>query len=198
MTKEQKNALLKIENYSQTIMHVRAVQDNIIKVCDLLVKDKDFLELIGEMNGIWGIWKPVGQPQVEMIRQLLSRMLVHDMSKFSENEWPHFAEANSGDKLKSLTYGSDEYKSQLKEILGPALDHHYSNNDHHPEHYEDWIRDATLPAIVEMLCDWEAATRRHKNGDIRKSVEINQERFGYDDKTKEMFNRFYDYILIYN
>ena len=38
---------------------------------------------------------------------------------------------------------------------------------------------------LELICDWESATHRHKNGDIYKSIEINQSRFGYDDKTKE-------------
>ena len=41
--------------------------------------------------------------------------------------------------------------------------------------------------ILEMLCDWKAATLRHKDGDIRKSIEINQKRFGYSDELKRIF-----------
>ena len=43
--------------------------------------------------------------------------------------------------------------------------------------------------LLEMLCDWIAATKRHNNGDIRKSIEINQKRFGYSDELKQiLFN----------
>jgi hypothetical protein len=37
-----------------------------------------------------------------------------------------------------------------------------------------------------MLCDWKAATLRHDDGDIRRSIEINQERFGYSDELKQI------------
>ena len=33
--------------------------------------------------------------------------------------------------LKTLEYGSEEYKDSLKN-LKVALDHHYENNSHHP------------------------------------------------------------------
>jgi hypothetical protein len=39
-----------------------------------------------------------------------------------------------------------------------------------------------LVDIVEMFCDWCAATLRHENGDIKKSLGINQKRFLYDNK----------------
>jgi hypothetical protein len=35
-----------------------------------------------------------------------------------------------------------------------------------------------------MLCDWRAATLRHADGDLRRSIEINQKRFGYTDELK--------------
>lgn len=31
--------------------------------------------------------------------------------------------------------------------------------------------------LVEMLCDWKAATERHNDGDIMRSIEINEKRF---------------------
>lgn len=36
-----------------------------------------------------------------------------------------------------------------------------------------------LVDLLEMLCDWVAATRRHADGDIQRSIEQNAERFGY-------------------
>jgi hypothetical protein len=38
-----------------------------------------------------------------------------------------------------------------------------------------------------MFCDWKAATLRHKDGDIIKSIEQNQKRFGYSDELKAIF-----------
>ncbi len=32
--------------------------------------------------------------------------------------------------------------------------------------------------LVEMLCDWKAASMRHHDGNIRRSIEINGDRFG--------------------
>jgi hypothetical protein len=36
--------------------------------------------------------------------------------------------------------------------------------------------------LVEMLCDWKAATMRHDGGDIERSIAINAERFGISDQ----------------
>jgi hypothetical protein len=63
-----------------------------------------------------------------------------------------------------------------------ALDHHYSNNRHHPEYFENGINDMTLIDLIEMLCDWYAATQRHNDGDIFKSIEFNKTRFNMSDQ----------------
>ena len=78
--------------------------------------------------------------------------------------------------MKNSTYGSADYKEQLKG-LKVALDNHYKNNSHHPEHYENGVNDFDLFDLVEMFFDWKAATERHDNGDIMKSIDINKERF---------------------
>jgi hypothetical protein len=44
----------------------------------------------------------------------------------------------------------------------------------------------SLVQLTEMLCDWKAATLRHKDGDIRRSIEQNQQRFGYSDEVKRI------------
>lgn len=48
------------------------------------------------------------------------------------------------------------------------------------------IRGMSLLDILEMLCDWKAATLRHADGDLLKSIEINQRRFGYTDELKSI------------
>lgn len=66
-----------------------------------------------------------------VIEELSHRAKVHDDSKLESPELEIFAEF--GPKLKQMQYGSDEYKEAL-EKMGTALQHHYANNRHHPEH----------------------------------------------------------------
>jgi len=114
-----------------------------------------------------------------VIRALMERADNHDYSKLYPPEKEIFDEYTP--KLKGVTYGSAEYKTYLKQMQ-VALDHHYSKNKHHPEHYENWIHEMDLIDIIEMVCDWKAATMRHNDGDIIKSVNINKDRFGISDQ----------------
>lgn len=108
------------------------------------------------------------------ITNLLDRSLKHDGSKLDEPEKAIFDEYTP--KLKETIYGSQEYWGFLREMQ-PALDHHYANNSHHPEHFPNGIQDMTLLDLVEMLCDWKAATMRHEGGDLLESIGINVKRF---------------------
>ena len=116
--------------------------------------------------------------------QLLDRGVEHDLSKFSEAELPVFTKYTA--KLKGTTYGSDEYKQYLAEMK-PALDHHYASNRHHPEHFEHGIRDMTLVDLVEMLLDWWASTQRHEDGDIFRSITLNEKRFNIPPELSDIF-----------
>lgn len=109
---------------------------------------------------------------------------LHDRSKLESPEAEVFEVMTA--KLKGSTYGSPEYTAMLAEMK-PALDHHYANNPHHPEYHKDGIKGMNLFLLIEMLCDWKAATLRHADGDIHKSLEINQKRFGYSDELKSIF-----------
>ncbi len=129
--------------------------------------------------------KNVGKYMSIIIQELIQRIVSHDMSKIGdETERTVFIEYTP--KLNESTYGSDEYKTFLKE-MGKGLEHHYRNNNHHPEFYENGIKGMNLIDLVEMLCDWKAATLRHKNGDLHKSIEQNQKRFNYGDEIKQIF-----------
>lgn len=119
-----------------------------------------------------------------IIQELTNRKNNHDKTKLVDPEKSVFDKTTP--KLSKLEYGSDEYKNQLKE-MDVALKHHYMCNSHHPEHYPTGISGMDLVDIVEMICDWKAASERHDNGDIFKSIEINQNRFGYSDELKQIF-----------
>jgi Family of unknown function (DUF5662) len=106
---------------------------------------------------------------------LLRRAFRHDQSKLEEPEKSAFDIATP--KLKGLVYGSDEYRSALREIK-PALVHHYAVNDHHPEHYGLGLSAMSLFAVLEMLADWKAAGERHDPPtDFAVSLETNINRF---------------------
>jgi len=124
--------------------------------------------------------------------KLFLRSIIHDFSKYGWTEAKGFATTIFD--LKTSTYGTDEYKELLAKIK-PCLDHHYSKNRHHPEFYESGIEGMMELDKIEMVIDWRAATRRHKDGDIYKSLEINQKRFGYSDKDKEYLKSIVETIV---
>lgn len=116
--------------------------------------------------------------------ELLTRGQEHDQTKLGSPEKELFDEYTP--KLKDSTYGSDEYKENLKG-LGPALKHHYLNNSHHPEHYENGINGMDLFDLIEMFFDWKAAGERHKDGSMERSIEINKDRFKMSDQLVDIF-----------
>lgn len=174
----------------------------------------------------------VQELMTDLALRLVARAVRHDMSKLVSPEKEGFDAATP--KLAELTYGSDEYKTALKE-LGVALTHHYANNSHHPEYYSIWtcpscqqqytirsvppvdypdsnyrwcmachdgkypgffetaliespgIEGMSLLDIIEMFCDWKAATERHNDGDILKSIEHNEKRFKIAPQLSQIF-----------
>lgn len=128
----------------------------------------------------------------DVITKFSRRLHDHDESKLNSPEKEIFDEFTP--KLKTSTYGSDEYKQFLLDMK-PALDHHYSVNRHHPEYFEHGINDMNLLDLLEMLIDWKAATLRHDDGDILKSLEINQKRFGYSNELKSLLLRTIGYMV---
>lgn len=63
----------------------------------------------------------------------------HDDSKFSEEEFEPYAQKWFNNSGKTLGYEQ-------------AWEHHWMNNEHHPEH---WLgEDMPYIYILEMICDW--------------------------------------------
>ena len=78
--------------------------------------------------------------------------------------------------------------------MGIALKHHYEINSHHPEHYEEGIDGMTLFDLVEMFCDWKAASLRHSDGNFISSLEYNKKRFNMDDQLYSIFTNTADIL----
>lgn len=119
-----------------------------------------------------------------IVSKLVTRAIDHDSLKLESPEVEIFAEYTP--KLADTTYGSEEYMQFLEEMK-PALQHHYANYRHHPEHFEKGINDINLVDLVEMFCDWKASSMRHNDGNLLKSIDINASRFNMSSQLKQIF-----------
>lgn len=127
------------------------------------------------------VMRLLASAQIELMR----RQFTHDRSKLDSPEWEMFAKNTH--QLEGLTFGSPEYEEQRKQMLSKTLGHHYKHNLHHPEHFEDGIENMNLFDILEMFIDWNAAVKRHADGDIYRSIEVNRQRFGLSDQLVQIF-----------
>ncbi len=128
---------------------------------------------------------------MKMANELLERARLHDRSKLESPEVELFTECTP--HLAKLSFGTPEYTESLAK-LGPALTHHYAKNRHHPEHHKRGIRDMNLIDMLEMLCDWKAGSERHNDGNIRKSIQFNGQRFGMPVELVEIFENSVDLL----
>lgn len=135
--------------------------------------------------------KRVNELLINAAVELLERAKVHDNSKLEPFEKEGFDAAT--DRLKGMTYGSDEYNQSLKE-LEVYLNHHYANNRHHPQHYPDGVNGMTLFDVIEMFFDWKASSERHNDGNILKSIEHNEGRFGISEQLSDIFRNTVKYL----
>lgn len=131
---------------------------------ELLNHDSETLKHINEVRG--NLWL--------MIQELDRRAQQHDASKFEEPERSIYAKALP--KLAGTSYGTPEYQ-QLMDESKVAIEHHWAKNRHHPEHFSNGVDGMDLLDILELICDWKAATKRNKSGNIHKSIEVNIKRF---------------------
>lgn len=150
----------------ETMAHIDLVNKMIVDFINILTGFYESDDLIYNKAMIW------------FVVRLINRGATHDASKLVSPEKEILDVITP--KLWDLTYGSEEYKEVMKENK-TFTDHHYKSNTHHPEHYDNGIEDFDLFDLIEMLLDWRAATKRHANGDIYKSIIHNKERFNMSD-----------------
>lgn len=97
----------------------------------------------------------------EFSMTLINRGMAHDASKFDDEEIVPLSEMKRIiEDEGEVAYGSVTDDAR-KAMLRGMTDHHYKRNSHHPEHYESGVDGMTLFDLVEMFCDWKAASERH-------------------------------------
>ena len=151
-----------------------------VKLEELKIKKVPYDSRTGTYEHIQSVQNHI----MEFIRRMMNRAVEHDKSKLEEPEkeyWDKYTPL-----LAELEYGSPKYQASL-DALEPALKHHYAKNSHHPQHYPEGINDMTLMDIVEMFCDWKAATERQNDGNIRKSLAHNKKRFSISPQLHKIF-----------
>lgn len=94
------------------------------------------------------------------VKELLTRAIVHDDSKFGPDEFPIYASAI--EEFEKHPFGTPGYQ-KAKDSIGIAVEHHHKCNPHHPEYYPDGIDGMDLVDLIEMVCDWKAANQNHKD-----------------------------------
>lgn len=77
----------------------------------------------------------------DLARLLLANAQIHDNSKYKGIEWK---------------YLHDDVKIDKPELFQAALESHWSNNPHHPEHWHDGIMRMPILYLAEWVCDVKA------------------------------------------
>lgn len=81
--------------------------------------------------------------------KLTARGTEHDRLKMESPEVEIFTEYTP--KLAETTYGSEAYMQHLEEMNG-ALQHHYANYRHHPEHCKQVQYQSSIKADSRQYC----------------------------------------------
>jgi hypothetical protein len=103
------------------------------------------------------VWPHIYLVQLFLIRvveALHVRIMSHDQSKLSRPEVKLFSELLP-DISSPPRKGTFAHAKMIKS-LNSAMDKHYANNRHHPEHHRNGIDNMDMVDLLEMLCDWKA------------------------------------------
>jgi len=131
-----------------------------------------------------------------MSQEVMLRGNRHDESKYSKEEFIPYSAVI--DKFEQYPYGSKE-REAIYESIRPALDHHFQQNRHHPEHFADKIEGMNLIDLLEMLCDWKSATQNNpdKLGDLETSIAVATKKYNISPQlARILYNTAIDFEML--
>ena len=129
----------------------------------------------------------VQEAMLHCVDELRKRLLVHDASKFEQDEL--IGVARFEQMPEGLEYGSPEYKAEMAKVMegNNFFELHAARNDHHPEHYDvpeqgvDLGMMGVFP-LMEMVCDWAGAHLTYGNtGGWTASVKTNIDKHNFSE-----------------
>ncbi len=143
--------------------YINEHKNNVLKAYENLFKaNSNFFEISGNTD----ILEAMGLLETN---HLLEQ---HDDTKYSDEEFDAYRVKFYPTKDEAEKYATDEaYKTIADENFNKAWEHHYTNNDHHPNF---WAKknenealvpntDMEMQAIVHMICDWQAMSYKFKS-----------------------------------
>lgn len=126
------------------------------------------------------------------IRNLQPLIPTHDASKFSDAEFDGYRMRWYPTVAEEAKQKEDqELQNTIRERYEKCWEHHYTVNAHHPKHWVDpetgIPKDATLDAIIEMICDWEAMSLKFGTSTLKwYENDAKDEKSAMSAKTKEI------------
>lgn len=114
---------------------------------------------------------------VRFIVNLNERAVIHDESKLGPNELEDYTKAM--ESFSANPFGTEGY-DEIRKNIQKSVEHHYANNRHHPEHFQNGINGMDLVDILEMVADWKSASENSLGGnfDMMKSITTLSEKYG--------------------
>ncbi len=208
------------------------VQDTVIDDNDneWLAKNKEYLNYIAEhIDNVDKAYKQLFGPRFteadaaelqlplgELAKARLDVRSVlddHDQSKYSDEEFDAYRARFHKTTKEQEKYDNDlAYKETVDNNFQKAWEHHYKNNNHHPQWWR-WVDlennrykpretersealEMTLVAIFHMLCDWQAMSIKFnsKLSDWYRDEAQTDECTFMHPNTKAIVDRFVDWI----
>jgi hypothetical protein len=146
-------------------------------VCDLMVETTEVERYLNDLAQHKG-W--VNKYIVKVVHLLRERADGHDDDKYKDPLKRIYSK--NFDALCKTTFRSPEYNKIVgSEEFQEAFKIHTKNNRHHPQHFENGVEDMNLIDIIEMLCDWKAASdRTGRKQSVKEGMELNYEKYHID------------------
>ena len=95
------------------------------------------------------------QVYFELNSEMNDRIIHHDLSKLHEPEKSGYDELVP--RLRATKFGTPEYY-EARDAMAEITSHHYKENRHHPEHFENGYHDMNLLDFMEHIMDCYAAS----------------------------------------
>jgi hypothetical protein len=123
--------------------------------------------------------------------ELDKRAEKHDESKLMQPELNWLIQM---DKEPRYQYGTPEYFDKMKKWQ-KFFKHHYAENRHHPDHFQNGIYDMNIVDICEYITDIISYYDEMHVDDALKTLETQKERFGFDEQLYQILkNTLFEYF----